>query len=490
MPFAAPPTGQLRFAPPAPPIPFTDVKSAAKFGPACPQQSSPGPTPGQSEDCLTINVVRPVDVPLGRKLPVVVWIYGGGFQVGEANSDGVPLVERSLALKQPVIYVAANYRVSAYGFLGGKEAKAAGVTNVGILDQDAALKWIQQNIGKFGGDKGKVIIWGESAGAVSVGTHLVRNPGPPKLFHGAVMQSGGPVFFDKTETFQWAFDELVGNTGCTGSSDKIACLRGLPFEKLQAGVALAPGLSSYTSLVVAFGPSVDEKVIVRNPQASIKKGLYARVPLVIGNVDDEGTLFSFGNQNITTDAQFREYVNWNYYPTATKAQIDEIARVYPDDITQGSPFDTGTANAITPQFKRLSAFQGDWLFQAPRRFFCQYAYKRQPTWSYLFKRGKQNPVIGASHASDIPEFFGTDNSEFVGTDALISLVYTGNPNTSNKLSKLSNYRWRQYSPSTTEPSVLIFGEIGDQLTTAPDNQRVEAFKVLTEVSLATLGGNL
>jgi len=321
---------------------------------------------------------------------------------------------------------------------------------------------------------------------------MVRNNGLTKgLYHAAFMQSGGPIFFDKIENQQYAFDDLATATGCAAATDKIACLRAVPYERFHAAVVKAPGMMSYQSLRLAFGPSVDGNVIARNPQASVRKGLYSRVPIVSGNCDDEGTLFSFGTRNITTDAQFKEWIHWNYFPTVTSADIDEIARVYPEDPAQGSPFNTGTANAITPQFKRIAAFQGDYLFQATRRFFLQRAAWTQPAWSFLYVRGKQTPMMGAMHGTDVPEFFGTGAQPgYIGTDALVSFANTHNPNTKNKLSLLSAYDWKPYRSSIASPPVLTFVDPAaeNKIETTYDVQRAEAFKVVTDVSLKAYGG--
>ncbi|TFK32450.1 sterol esterase [Crucibulum laeve] len=493
MPFAAPPLGRLRFAPPEPPIPFSGVHPATAFGPACPQQatalpaipglnitfgSTGGPT-NTSEDCLFINVVKPASIPAGKKLPVLFWIYGGGFEVGDTSlNPGNTVVERSIALNEPIIYVSANYRVNALGFLGGKEVKAAGIGNVGLRDQRFAMQWVQRNIALFGGDPTKVTIWGQSAGAASVGLQMLLNDGNPHgLFRAAFMQSGSPLPLKDIATQQPFFDQLVSDTGCTGSFDKISCLRSIPSDKLRTVINAFPSVFSFSSLRFSWSPSIDGQFIV---------------PFVTGDCDDEGTLFSLSTLNITNNDEFLNYVQTNYLAGINGTQLAAVGNAYPEDITQGSPFDTGIANALTPEFKRLAAIQGDLIWQAPRRFFLQVASKTQPTFAYLFKRGKATPGLGSFHGSDITEFYGSGVlPDFIATDALVNFVNTLNPTTpSNPISLLSasGLKWNEWGSSATAPPMLTFLDPSPLLAITTDTFRADALDLLTSISL-NLNGN-
>ncbi|KAF8154970.1 carotenoid ester lipase precursor [Crassisporium funariophilum] len=500
IPFAAPPVGNLRFAPPQAPLSFKGVRPATSFGAACFQQSTTLPSilggagttatgiSVVSEDCLFINVVKPANVPAGQKLPVLMWIYGGGFEDGDTSTNpGDTVVARSIALNEPVIYVSANYRVSALGFLGGSEVKAAGIGNAGLRDQRFAMEWIQRNIAAFGGDSQKVTIWGESAGAISVGLHLVVNNGNPTgLFHGAFMESGSPIPLTDITTLQPSFDQLVANTNCTGSSNLIQCLRAVPFDALSTAMNQSPNIFSFMSLELAWQPTVDGQFLVRDPQVSIQRGLYAKIPLVTGDCDDEGTLFSLSTTNITTDTEFLGYMQSNYFQNVlTPAQLTAVGQAYPADVTQGSPFDTGAANALTPEFKRLAAIQGDLVFQAPRRFFLGTASKTQPTFAFLFKRGKATPLLGAFHGSDIPEFYGTGAApDFIGTDALVNFANNGNPNRPlNTISLLSAVDWKSWGSSAANPPILTFLDPAPTIAITTDTFRVNAMQMLTNISL-------
>ncbi|KAF8479383.1 carotenoid ester lipase precursor [Gautieria morchelliformis] len=472
-----------RFGLPRAPAKVKGIQQATSFGLACPQQSTPPPSGfstspplNTSEDCLFINVRKPSNISPGTKLPVLFWIYGGGFEDGDTSTqDGSPVVTRSIALGEPVIYVSANYRVSALGFSGSKEIKDAGLGNLGLRDQRAALHWVQDNIVHFGGDKQKVTIWGESAGAISVGLQMVVDEGDPKgLFRGAVMESGSPLALRDISTGQPFFDQLVANTGCSGSAHVLDCLRGVSFATMQAAIDASPNIMSFMSLQLAWLPLVDGTFITRDPQDSVASGAFAKIPLVTGDCDDEGTLFSFAQVNLTTDQEGADYLHRNYFPAASDAQFQPLALL---------PFDTGTANQLSPQFKRIAAFQGDLVFQAPRRTFLQAASQTQNAWAFLFKRGKSTPFLGAFHGSDLPEFYASGVApDFQGTDALVNFANNLNPNNvagKNEISTL--IPWPMWNTSATSPPLLTFSD-ANVLSITPDTFRAEGMQALTKLS--------
>ncbi|PPQ76538.1 hypothetical protein CVT26_013237 [Gymnopilus dilepis] len=511
MPFAAPPVGRLRFANPQPPVPFAGIRQATQFGAECFQMDISGDNSTAivgSEDCLFINVVKPANIPSGKKLPILFVSSSpmahkippdseaeeSGFEVGSSTGNpGNTVVQRSIALGEPVIFVSPNYRVNAMGFIGGQQIKDAGLGNNGLRDQRFAMEWVQQHISAFGGDPTKVIIWGESAGAISVGMHLVTNNGNPAgLFRGAFMasESGSPQVSPDITLQQKFFDSIVNNTGCTGARDPIQCLRTVPFATLGAAINRVPGFLTETSIQLAFQPSVDGQFLTRDPQISIQKGLYARVPFVTGDCDDEGTVFALASTSVTTNAGFLDYVQSNFFKgNLPQAELNALAAAYPSDPTQGSPFNTGTANAITPEFKRIAALLGDLGFQSPRRFFLRTASKTQPTWAFLFQRGKSTAVTGSSHGSDVPEFFGTGISpDFIGTDALINFANTLNPTKpSNPLSLLSGIPWNEYSSSLTNPPMLAFVDPAPAIEITTDTFRQEAMALVANISVQFAG---
>ncbi|KAF8154264.1 sterol esterase [Crassisporium funariophilum] len=502
IPYASPPVGKLRFAAPVAPVAFEGVRPATSFGAACPQQSLVAPqVPGldlsglfsavpavTSEDCLSINVVKPADIKRGEKLPVVFWIYGGAFAVGGTSTfSGNTLVERSIALGVPVIYVSANYRLNAFGFLGGKEVKAAGIGNAGLRDQRFALLWVQDHIASFGGDPAKVTIWGESAGAISVGLHMVLDEGNPGgLFHGAFMESGSPSVLPDITEQQKYFDQLVGGTNCSSAADALTCLRDAPFDKLMAAMNEIPSFLSFQTLDLAWVPMVDGDLIVRDPLASLLSHRFAKViPFVTGDCEDEGTLFALPPTNITTNDEFLGYMQENFFPNISAAQFKELELAYPDDITQGSPFNSGTANALTPQYKRLAAVLGDYEFQAPRRFLLEIASATQAAYAFRYLRGPSTPILGAFHSTDIQEFYGiTNNSAAVGMDALVYFVNSGNPNAPrDSTSLLRHIQWKTWSSSPTNPPLLTFIDPAPSVNITSDTYRADAMKVLSQLTL-------
>ncbi|CAA7262326.1 unnamed protein product [Cyclocybe aegerita] len=496
IPFASPPVGPLRFAAPVKPKAFHGTRQATSFAPACPQQAimplplfppTSVPPANISEDCLYLNIIKPAKIVPGKKLPVIFYIFGGAFEIGDTTQvHGDSLVNRSLDLGEPIIYVAASYRVNAFGFLGGKEVQAAGLGNVGLLDQRFALEWVQKHIGAFGGDPKKVTIWGISAGAVSVALHMLQNEGSTQgLFRAGAMQSGSPIRLPGILRQQKYFDSLVADTNCTASTDRLKCLRDAPFDQLMAAINRTPNFLSYESLNLAWQPMVDGKLIVRDPLVSLQQGKYAKIPFISGENEDEGTLFSLSTTNITTNAEYLEYMKSNYFPNLAHEDLPTLESVYPDDVTQGSPFNTGSANALTPQYKRLAAVQGDLEFQAPRRFFSRITSKTQPVYGFRYTRTSQPALLGVRHGADRDEFVGEGaNPEFIGTDALIYLTCNGDPNPpEGSKSLLRNVKWEPYSSSLDQPPLLTFVDGESRVNITFDTHRSEAMELLTRLSL-------
>ncbi|KAI0041134.1 carotenoid ester lipase precursor [Auriscalpium vulgare] len=490
IPFALPPVGDLRLRLPQPHAPYTGVLNATAFGPACIQQSAPVQIPAgfsqvtlgllasreggdpivDSENCLSINVVKPANATDLTKLPVLVWIYRGGFETGaSASFDGSVIVERSIQLGQPVVYVSMNYRVSALGFLGGTETQKAGVGNLGLQDQRLALRWIQRYIHAFGGDPSKVTIWGESAGAISVALHLVTNGGNTEgLFRGAFMQSGSPTPVGPLAKAQPFYDALVANGLCDCDG----------YPALRTAINASPNMFSFQSLDLAWQPRVDGVFLKDDPQQLVLQNNVANVPFVSGDCDDEGTLFSLSTANLTTDDDVSAYLASTYMQGVPSSDIDAILNLYPNDTTQGSPFDTGTYNDLTPQFKRLAALQGDFVFQAPRRFFLQQRADKQPAFSFLSKRFKTLPDLGSFHSSDVELVYGPSDL----TDYLIRFATYLDPNVNASADPDANLVWPRYT--TAAPQLLTFLDGDVPLDITLDTYRAEGMEALTKVSLA------
>ncbi|KAI0056029.1 carotenoid ester lipase precursor [Artomyces pyxidatus] len=494
IPYAQPPVGNLRFQQPLAHPPYHGYYNVTAFGPSCIQQSaaisipynvSPialeviggvfgnttNPPVNDDEDCLTLNVIKPTGVPAHTKLPVAVV---RGFETGQSSdpsTDGGAIVQRSLDIGHPIIYVSLNYRT--LGFLPGKEVKEARVGNLGLRDQREALRWLQKYIAAFGGDPKKVTIWGQSAGAISVSLQMLTNGGHNEgLFRAGFMQSGSPAPVGPTTASQPVYDAFVANAGCSHSRDTLQCLREVPVAKIRAAMNASPSIFSFDSLDLAWGPRVDGDFLKDDPQKLVSQGSVSTVPFVSGDCDDEGTLFSLSNANLTTDSEVQAYLSEFYVKNMANAtEVEELLKLYPSDPTQGSPFDTGLQDAITPQYKRLAAIQGDIVFQAPRRFFLQHRSSKQPTWSYLSKRGKANPALGAYHGTDIPEIYGGAD---LG-DYFIRFVSTLNPNGKTGIP------WPKYTHSSPQLLTLLDGSTPLLITN--DTYRAAGFNYLTQLSL-------
>ncbi|KAK0237817.1 Alpha/Beta hydrolase protein [Armillaria nabsnona] len=501
VPFASPPLGSLRFAPPQAPAEVDGIQNATSFGAACPQQLSTipdvlpfeisrGSPSNVSEDCLTVNVWAPVNA--SKPLPVVMWIYGGGFETGYTEAyDASDLVERSLILNEPVVFVSANYRVNAFGFLGGQEVQDAGLSNVGLRDQRFAMQWIQSYISIFGGDPTRVTLWGESAGAISVGLHLLYNGGTTEgLFRGVFMESGAPWTTRNMSYGQPSFDHIAHETGCNTSNSVINCLRDVPYDTLMAAINTLPSVFNYSSLNLAFQPYNDGLLLDRNAQKAVQQGRFAHVPFVTGSCADEGTFFSLGSTNITTDSEFLGYVNTVYFPELSSERMNNLSSAYSNDPAQGSPFGSGYNYTLTPEYKRIAAFNGDYSFQAPRRHFLEVASITQPAWAYLYSRGNTTAYVGAYHGSDLTEFFSfggsASSNDFIGTDALVNFATNLDPNyspntTDRGISLLETTSWSEWI--SAQRNMAQFTDSSSLLTFTTDTYRATAMQLLTNLSL-------
>ncbi|KAJ8520925.1 hypothetical protein ONZ45_g2284 [Pleurotus djamor] len=495
IPFAQPPTHDRRFRKPVPIAPYSENFNAFTYGKACPQQDIQLDLPGllgladnivdflvntawrvaleESEDCLSINVVTPSSVTPTSKLPVVVWIFGGGFQIGSPSLyDGGVIVEKSISLGEPVIYVSMNYRLSALGFLASQEVKAQGEANFGLHDQREALRWVKKYISNFGGDPDKVTIWGESAGAVSVSLQMVANDGNTEnLFHGAFMQSGSPVPVGDLTHAQSHYNKLVEDAGCEGEIDTLACLRALPFDELKAAINQSPSITGYNTLVLPWLPRTDGDFIKEDAQKLVEQGKIANTPYVSGSNDDEGTLFGLILTNITTTQHVRNYIKEFWAPSITEPQLDQMMTLYPMDITQGSPYDTAIFNALTPQFKRISSILGDAAFTAPRRWFLDHSSTTEK-WVFLNKRLKATPFLGTFHASDLINSYGGGDL----ADYLIHFTNRFNPN-GNGITNWPKYTTGARQTMTLRDSILV------PRTITSDTYRVSPVNFLTTLML-------
>jgi para-nitrobenzyl esterase len=291
--FASPPVGAYRFRPPTPPEPWREIRDATTPGPAAPQYALPwfgwisaaGVAPG--DDCLSLNVWTPgLD---GARRPVLVWIHGGGFMVGSGSTgiyDG-----RDLARRSDVVVVTINYRLGALGYAHLGSVLGDGFeesTNLGVRDQIAALEWVRDHIDRFGGDPGNVTVFGQSAGAMSIGA-LLGAPRARALFHRAICMSGAADHVLDADMSRQVAERFLGALGGPAPSHEF--LGRIPLGEILRAQAEAMAQLSNLETMMVFLPTVDGDVIPEQPAEAARHGKTADIPLLIGATLDEWRLF-------------------------------------------------------------------------------------------------------------------------------------------------------------------------------------------------------
>ncbi|KAL7786958.1 Alpha/Beta hydrolase protein [Trichoderma ceciliae] len=467
IPYAEPPIGDLRFKPPVRlstelgTFDATGVAASCSLGPiislsnlsdvtaatsaALIHKSTSGAiSPMFTEDCLTISVQRPHGFDAGAGLPVLFWIYGGGFVAGSTSGfDGTGLVETGVLHNQPFIFVAVNYRLGAWGFLPGKAILDEGSGNAGLLDQRMGLEWVADNIEAFGGDPDKVTIWGQSAGAISVFDQMVLYDGDATyndkpLFRGAIMNSGSatPTYPLDARKGQNVYDTVVEAAGCDGDDDSLECLRSLNNDDFSLAANSVPGIISYQSLALSYLPRPDGNALSDSPDVLARKGKFHHVPMIIGTQEDEGTLFSLFQKDMSTTAKIVKYLSDYYFETATEVQITEFVDTYSPFVWDGSPYRTFLSFETYPGKKRLASILGDIVINLIRRVSLQTFAEvspELPTWSY-FSSYNYDPIFGAlgtSHGSDLAVLFSGSNGKhpaITGRTYYINFLYNLDPN--------------------------------------------------------------
>lgn len=406
IPFAAPPVGDLRWRPPQPVAKWTGVRQAAEYGADCMQgRFGPPPAPGgppasvPSEDCLFLNVWSPASAARGAKLPVMVWIYGGGFVGGSSSS---PNTSGTQFAKQGVVLVAANYRVGRFGFFAfpalSRERPDEPKGNYAYMDQIAALQWVKRNIAAFGGNPNNVTILGFSAGGVSVHS-LLASPMARGLFHKAIAESGGsrdsvltarpmredgvdPNYPVSAETIGIQFARSMGIEGTDEAA--LARLRALSAEEVLRGAPAQPGVNvpRYETT-----PVLDGKLVTETAETAYKAKRQPRVPLLVGSNSAD----TAGNRiRATTKEQlFARFGQWS---AQAKAAYD------PDGST-----DLATL---------ISRANDDFGQAEPARFAANaFAANGSPVYRYRFSyvqtAMRERMRTGAPHGGEIAFVFGT-----------------------------------------------------------------------------------
>jgi len=441
IPFAAPPVGNLRWMPPAPVQPWTAPLAKTQSNSPCLQTSASSfRLANGTEDCLYLDVHAPASG--NGPYPVMVWIHGGAFNTGGTvtYADPSPMVTKG------AIVVNIAYRMGAMGFLGHPSLRAADGTvgNYGIMDQQAALRWVQDNIASFGGDKANVTIFGESAGGFSVMTHLA-SPLSKGLFNKAIVESGG-YGFDRQLTqaqLETQSTTIVNNAltsaGITCATVDAACLRNLPADVVANQLATA-----FTTANSSPVPSVDGKVLPKSIKATFVAGENNKVPLVNGSNRDEWSLFVAAREAVAgplTAVQYPTYIASSIGIPSTL--VPSVLSAYP--VTDPA---YGTNPATQPSLAATAAGT-DFLFSCPalnvsKRVLNQgspiYMYEfRDRTAIPSFGRGTISFNQGAGHSYELQYLFNLrdlETAEHRDLQSAMSRYWTnfarsGNPNQGN-----------------------------------------------------------
>ena len=461
IPFASPPVGDLRWAPPQP-TSWSGIFNADRFGPECIQVLRPhninhyfGEQPS-GEDCLSLNIWTPADATSGEGLPVIVFIYGGGFTIGAsamANYHGEAMANRG------AVFVSINYRVGALGFLAHPEltAEQGGTSgNYGTMDQTAALQWLHDNVARFGGDPDKVVIMGQSAGARSVATQMFA-PAARGLFRAAVMSSGCNLrgtgtTLNQAEQVGRQFQQAIGAADLTA-------MRNVPADRILAAQAENQlGLS--VAGVRLSGPIIDGQVLPEQFSAMVQSGNFAKVPVIA----------SYNSDDIAGDFQ-------PLLGASTLAEYDAAAqRMFGDNtaafLARYRPASDAEVRTVARRAASDSGFAAnardcasDLAAQGVSTWIDEYS-RRHPYVPGVVIADQDTATVGAYHTADIPYWFGTQDAynwqrptrnwtEWDRTlsaqlmDALLALANTGSPDT-------AAMPWRPWSPAND--SYLLLGD--------------------------------
>jgi para-nitrobenzyl esterase len=391
IPFAAPPVGELRWRAPQPVVPWTGIREVSKFAPACVQDEMFaavfGAPRGVSEDCLYLNVWTPATSATDR-LPVMVWIYGGGFVIGQTS---VPAYDGTRLAEKGVVMVSVSYRVGAFGFLAHPELSkesGKGSGNFGLQDQIAGLKWVKDNIAKFGGNPNRVTIFGESAGGISV-SMLAASPAAKGLFQQAISESGGSFGGPRTgnegglnvpplEIAEANGQRFLARLGAT----TIAAARALGPDKIMA--AQGAGVAATNS----FWPVFDGDVLPGDQYELYLARKFNDTPVLIGTNSDEGALFA---QGPVTAAQFEQQLR-----ASMGKHADAILAAYPH-ATDAEAF-TSTKNF----FREASFAWHTWAWAM-----LQTEKGRGKAFVYYFDHRTPQSPNGSNHGSEIAYVFRT-----------------------------------------------------------------------------------
>ncbi|MBN2168452.1 MAG: carboxylesterase family protein [Actinobacteria bacterium] len=426
IPYASPPVGGLRWKPPQPVAPWTKTRPCNKYGPACPQVKSRFYDVGRtSEECLHLNVWVP-ERQDKTALPVLVWLHGGGFTTGAGSLElykGTNLASRGF------IVVTLNYRVGPLGFLSlpelSDESTEGSSGNYGLMDQIAALQWVQSNIEAFGGDRECVTLFGESAGAVSICFYLL-GPAAENLFQHAIVESA-PLWISKIlpaasvplKDGEETGLKLASKLDAGGNGNILSKLRAKTAEEIVAVTQPGEGFEALTN-ELQFGPVIDGRLLPGDPVHSISRGNVRDLPLLIGANAREANLFLNGIN--LPKSNYEHIVEFMFGKHSGK-----ILELFP----------AGTDDNAAATLSKLFTVND---FIAPARFLAgAYSNLKSNSFLYHFSRSGPGNPMGACHGVEMPYVFGNFNHalgfndvDFRLSETMMSywtsFARTGNPN--------------------------------------------------------------
>jgi para-nitrobenzyl esterase len=388
IPFAAPPVGDLRWKAPAPVLSWTGIRKADAFGLACMQApNSMGNTAPVGEDCLYLNVWTPAKKP-GEKIPVIVWIYGGGFSGG---STSIPMYDGMGFAKKGVVMVSVAYRVGPFGFLAHPElSRESGKWSgtYGIEDMIAGLKWVKANIAQFGGDSSNVTIFGHSAGGAAV-SMLAASPVAKGLFHRVICMSGGS--FTPLQTSNRA------SAGMRVPALKLAESRGEEFLKKlgAADIKAARAMSAEeiqknagSGMGGGFRPGADGYIVPGDLYSLYQAGRFNDTPILLGNTSEEAA--SMGGSRKVTPEEFEKQTRSQYGSYA-----DAILNAYPHSTDR-------EATKASRELRQSSSSWNTWTWAR-----LQSRKGKGKAYEYLFDYHPGSTDVGSGHGSDVPYAFQT-----------------------------------------------------------------------------------
>jgi len=408
IPYAAPPVGDLRWKPPVAAPAWSGVRDASSFGNICPQFDFSSNFQG-NEDCLTLNVFRAYPPPADPQ-PVMVFIHGGGDRNGAAN---LPMLDAPPLATHGVVVVTIQYRLGLLGFLAHSLLTAEGggsSGNYGLMDQIAALQWLQRNIAAFGGDPNQVMIFGESAGAMDVET-LLASPAAQGLFARAGMESGGVEAGDVLsldDSAAW-YQPYVQSLGCDAAADVLACLRAKTAEDVVNALQIPLQIGTSTDRI-ALRLTREPRVLPVDPFQTLQQN-GSPVPLLIGsNSDDNIVLESYAKPwPVLSDQDYRDRLHLQFDAVDPNA-ADQVYSLYP-------PF---SPEYFAPYWA-LVAVHSDYYMTCK---VCQIARatsgaQRPAVWRYFFTHAFENLFAGglrlrAFHGAEVPFVFGNPQESFFG----------------------------------------------------------------------------